>query len=87
MSTLLSTDNPSALGQPVDRVDGRSKVTGGARYSAEFALPGLAYGVLLTSTAAERAPGVHPVLTHLPVTLTTAGPGLRSATITVRADK
>jgi xanthine dehydrogenase YagR molybdenum-binding subunit len=52
-------------------------VTGGARYTAEWDLPGLAYGALVTSAiargtvrtldvaAAERAPGVLAVLSHL----------------------
>lgn len=60
-----------------DRVDGFLKVTGGAKYFAEYELPGLTYGVLVTSTitkgkivsldtkAAERAPGVISVLSHL----------------------
>jgi xanthine dehydrogenase YagR molybdenum-binding subunit len=65
-----------AVGQPVDRVDGRLKVTGTARYAAEAQLANVAYGVLVTSTiargkvkdidvaAAEKAPGVLAVLTH-----------------------
>jgi xanthine dehydrogenase YagR molybdenum-binding subunit len=64
------------IGQPVSRVDGRQKVTGGATYAAEFGMPGLAHGVIVRSTvangriasiesaAAERAPGVVAVLTH-----------------------
>jgi len=60
-----------------DRVDGFLKVTGGAKYFAEYELPGLTYGVLVTSTitkgkitsidtkAAEKAPGVIAVLSHL----------------------
>lgn len=62
------------IGAPVDRVDGRLKVTGAAKYSAEIALPDLAYGVLVLSTAASgttrvdadtarRAPGVIAVMT------------------------
>jgi len=59
------------------RVDGRLKVTGQARYAAEHRVAGCTYGVLATSTiargrirsidtkAAERAPGVLAVLTHL----------------------
>ena len=59
------------IGQPVSRVDGRQKVTGGATYAAEFdQCPGLVHGVIVRSTiasgriagidsaAAERAPGV-----------------------------
>src|SRR3954452_11175668 len=64
------------VGRPVDRVDGRLKVTGQARYTAEHRLPNLAYGVLVGSTiargriaaidaaAAEKSPGVIAVLTH-----------------------
>ena len=64
------------IGQPVSRVDGRQKVTGGATYAAEFDVPGQAHGAIVRSTvakgriasidsaAAERAPGVLAVLTH-----------------------
>ena len=64
------------IGQPVSRVDGRQKVTGRARYAAEFHVPGQAHGAIVRSTvangriasidsaAAERAPGVVAVLTH-----------------------
>ncbi|WP_316784485.1 xanthine dehydrogenase family protein molybdopterin-binding subunit [Pedobacter frigiditerrae] len=60
-----------------DRVDGIDKVTGKAKYFAEYQLPGLTYGVLVTSTitkgkitaidskAAAAAPGVLGVLSHL----------------------
>lgn len=60
-----------------DRVDGVYKVTGKAKYFAEYELPGLTYGVLVTSTvtkgkittldtkAAEKAPGVIAVISHL----------------------
>lgn len=60
-----------------DRVDGLEKVTGKAKYFAEFKLPGLTYGVLVPSTitkgkitsidikAAKSAPGVIDVLSHL----------------------
>ena len=65
------------IGQPADRADGRLKVTGGARYSAEFSPDRIAYAALVESaipagriksmdtTAAERASGVLLVLTHL----------------------
>lgn len=64
------------IGQPVSRVDGRQKVTGGATYAAEFRVPNLAHGAIVRSTVpngrvatidiagAERAPGVVAVLTH-----------------------
>ncbi len=65
------------IGKPVDRVDGRLKVTGAARYAAEFPLPNLAHAVAIQSTiargriesidtsAAEKSPGVLAVITHL----------------------
>lgn len=65
------------MGTAVSRVDGPAKVTGQARYAAEFTPPGLAYAALVQSTIpagriaaldttlAERAPGVLFVLTHL----------------------
>ena len=61
----------------MNRVDGHLKVTGAAKYSAEYELPGMSYAVLVGSTiakgriksidarAAERAPGVLAVITHL----------------------
>jgi xanthine dehydrogenase YagR molybdenum-binding subunit len=61
----------------ISRVDGRLKVTGGAKYAAEFNETGLAYGVLVGSTIAkgtirsidskraENAPGVLAVISHL----------------------
>ncbi|MCA9210419.1 MAG: hypothetical protein KDA55_18805 [Planctomycetales bacterium] len=42
-----------AIGRPMSRVDGRLKVTGGARYAAEFQVNNVAYGVLVLSTIAK----------------------------------
>ncbi len=65
----------SLLGQPVNRLDGRLKVTGHAKYAAEFQLPNMAYAVLLQSTItkgriievdaslASQQPGVIKVIT------------------------
>jgi xanthine dehydrogenase YagR molybdenum-binding subunit len=65
------------IGAPMNRVDGRQKVTGAAKYSAEYELPNMAYAVLVGSTItkgrlssidtkdAERAPGVLAVITHI----------------------
>src|SRR4051812_21674662 len=59
-----------------DRVDGRLKVTGRAKYSAEYNAKGQTYGVLVGSTIAkgtlksvdikkaQGAPGVLTVLTY-----------------------
>jgi xanthine dehydrogenase YagR molybdenum-binding subunit len=64
------------IGQPVSRVDGRQKVTGGATYAAEFGVPNVAHAAVVRSTVAnwriisidtaeaERAAGVLAVLTH-----------------------
>ncbi len=65
----------TAIGDPIIRVDGKVKVTGKAKYAAEFQIPNLAYAVMITSTvasgriqrmdvgAAEKAPGVLKVMT------------------------
>lgn len=66
-----------AIGKGVERVDGRLKVTGGARYAAEFKVANLAHGVLVMSTVANgrirsidtkpalSSPGVLSVITHV----------------------
>jgi xanthine dehydrogenase YagR molybdenum-binding subunit len=66
----------NAVGQPISRVDGRLKVTGGARYTADIRLEGIVHAAIVYSTiangrtvsidtaAAENAPGVLAVLTH-----------------------
>lgn len=67
----------SVFAEEDDRVTGRAVVTGAAKYAAEHEIPGIVYGVLVGSTvtsgsiaamdtkAAERAPGVLAVITHL----------------------
>jgi xanthine dehydrogenase YagR molybdenum-binding subunit len=72
----MSSKGAGAIGKPLDRVDGRLKVTGGARYAAEAQVANVAHGVLVLGTigsgrvtrvrtsAAEKAPGVLAVLTH-----------------------
>jgi xanthine dehydrogenase YagR molybdenum-binding subunit len=65
----------TAIGQAVPRVDGHAKVTGAARYTAEVALPGVTYAVLVgaeipSGRVVEVEPlpagvaGVLAVLTH-----------------------
>ena len=66
----------TAIGQPISRADGRLKVTGGARYSADIPFTGLAHAAIIHSTiangrtvsidttAAQRAPGVLAVFTY-----------------------
>ena len=65
------------IGHPMARVDGKAKVTGDARYAAEFHAPGLLHGVVVSSSIALgtilsldtsdalRVPGVAFVFTHL----------------------
>ncbi|PYV45016.1 MAG: acylaldehyde oxidase [Acidobacteria bacterium] len=66
----------NTIGQPVSRVDGRLKVTGGARYTADIPIEGVVHAAIVHSTiangrtvsihtmAAENAPGVLAVFTH-----------------------
>jgi xanthine dehydrogenase YagR molybdenum-binding subunit len=65
------------IGKEMSRVDGVAKVTGKAKYAAEFQVPNLAYGFIVLSTVtkgtitaidtreAAASPGVIRVLTHL----------------------
>lgn len=65
------------LGRELDRIDGFDKVTGAAKFAAEYAADGLAYAGLAVSAVgrgkiveldvseAEAAPGVIMVITHL----------------------
>lgn len=65
------------IGKPLNRIDGRLKVTGRAPYAYEHNVPNVAYGVLVMSTipkgriasidtrAAEKSRGVSLVMTHL----------------------
>jgi xanthine dehydrogenase YagR molybdenum-binding subunit len=66
----------SYIGQPISRVDGRAKVTGAAKYSAEYNVPNLAYGYVVSSAIARgrianidagdalRLEGVLQIFTH-----------------------
>ncbi|GAB3794597.1 xanthine dehydrogenase family protein molybdopterin-binding subunit [Spirosoma humi] len=42
-----------SIGKPISRVDGVDKVTGKAKYAAEFNVPDLAYGVVVSSAIAK----------------------------------
>jgi xanthine dehydrogenase YagR molybdenum-binding subunit len=66
----------NVIGKPVARIDGRAKVTGGARYAADFNQKNMAYAVIVSATiglgrisaidsaAVSRMPGVIAVITH-----------------------
>ncbi|QLE48594.1 xanthine dehydrogenase family protein molybdopterin-binding subunit [Nostoc sp. C057] len=70
-------DTNIVVGKPLNRVDGHLKVTGEARYAAEFPVAKMTYGVTIQSAiakgkiaqidtkAAEQVPGVLAVITHL----------------------
>src|SRR5258707_1727555 len=76
-TNALDVEAQGVVGKPLDRVDGRLKVTGGARYAYEVEHgPAVAYGFVVEASigkgqiksidtgVAERAPGVLLVLTH-----------------------
>src|ERR1700716_3515547 len=76
-SNALDVGADGIVGKPLDRVDGRLKVTGGARYAYEMQQGNnTLYGFVVEASigkgtiksidtrAAERAPGVVLVLTH-----------------------
>src|SRR5579864_6475480 len=66
----------NAVGQPLSRFDGRLKVTGAARYTADISIQGAVHASIVSSSiahgrtpaidtaAAEQAPGVLKVFTH-----------------------
>lgn len=66
--------HPDAIGQPYTRIDGPAKVSGTARYTADFMLPDMLHAVPVCATiahgritqleteVAETMPGVHIVL-------------------------
>jgi xanthine dehydrogenase YagR molybdenum-binding subunit len=72
----MATNESGSVGKPMNRVDGRLKVTGAARYAADWPIDGLTYGVIVQSTIgsgrvasidvsrASKARGVIGVLTH-----------------------
>lgn len=69
-------DSVVHIGRPESRVDGRLKVTGQARYAAEYDAPGLLHGCIVSSTItsgrlrsidldrAYNVPGVVEIFTH-----------------------
>ena len=72
-----ASSNKVQIGDPVSRIESHLKVTGGAKYAAEYNLPEVTHGVLVTSTiakgrilgidtsAAEKVPGVLAIISHL----------------------
>jgi xanthine dehydrogenase YagR molybdenum-binding subunit len=78
MPTPVSSDldRPAGIGADVPRIDGRLKVTGGARYGSDMAVANPAYAVLVVSAiargrivaiddgAARALPGVVEIMTY-----------------------
>ncbi|MGV6397823.1 xanthine dehydrogenase family protein molybdopterin-binding subunit [Pseudomonas caspiana] len=60
----------SPIGQALDRVDGKLKVTGGARYAGEYPESGLLYGSVVSSTIARGR------VTHIDITEALQVPGV-----------
>ncbi|MCI2419817.1 xanthine dehydrogenase family protein molybdopterin-binding subunit [Saccharopolyspora sp. K220] len=73
---MTSVPANKVLGEPVDRIDGRLKVTGAAPYPSDVGYPDMAHAVLVQSTIAAgsiraidtaealAAPGILTVITH-----------------------
>jgi xanthine dehydrogenase YagR molybdenum-binding subunit len=86
------------IGAPVSRVDGLLKVTGSARFAAEFPLDGMVFAALAFSTIAkghiadldtaeaETAPGVVLVMTHRNAPRLNAAPVFGSASRAAAGD-
>lgn len=70
------TQDYAVIGKSVPKIDGRDKVIGAARYTADLKFPNMLYGKILTSphaharilsidtSEAEKIPGVKAVVTH-----------------------
>ncbi|MCF0057083.1 xanthine dehydrogenase family protein molybdopterin-binding subunit [Dyadobacter sp. CY356] len=68
--------NRPSIGQPISRLEGPMKVTGSAKYSGEYNMPGLLHGYVVNSTIvrgeitsintaeARALPGVIEIFTH-----------------------
>ena len=73
----LIREKHGLIGKPVSRIDGPLKVSGKARFAAEYPIEGLTFAALhyasiakgriveIITTEAEAAPGVVLVMTHL----------------------
>lgn len=91
-------DKITVTGQPVNRIDGILKVTGKADYSTDHPVKNAAYAVIFKSTiasgkiknidskAAEKAPGVLAVITHLNAPQLNVKGGIRGGAMLQNAD-
>jgi CO/xanthine dehydrogenase Mo-binding subunit len=53
MQSSIHGSTTNVIGQALNRVDGRAKVTGRATYAAEAPMDNMAYGVIVQSTIAR----------------------------------
>jgi xanthine dehydrogenase YagR molybdenum-binding subunit len=60
----------ASVGAPMNRVDGRLKVTGGARYTAEMPVANVAHAMMVTSTIARGR------VAHMDITAAKSAPGV-----------
>lgn len=97
----MSTATTGAIGSPLNRRDGQEKVSGEARYAAEWPFDNLLYGVLVQSTIpsgritafdlakAEAAPGVARIFTaeNTPRFTAMSSPPLGQTALPLQDDK
>jgi carbon-monoxide dehydrogenase large subunit len=62
----------STIGQPVARIEGREKLSGRARYTGDYRVPGMLYGAIL------RSPYPHARLLHVDTSRALQAPGVRA---------
>ncbi len=86
--SLLDHTGQNIISRPFDRVEGPLKVSGTARYAAEFKFPGLLHGVLVSAPvgkgrvasidgdSAEQMPGVVKVITDFGTFLRNCAQGM-----------
>jgi CO/xanthine dehydrogenase Mo-binding subunit len=53
--------NLNAIGKPIDRIEAKAKVSGSAKYAADYSFEDLAYGVVVTTTISKL-----PLIQKLP---------------------
>lgn len=88
----------TSIGQPLDRIDGKLKVTGAAKYAAEYELENLVHAVMVTSAIAKgrvtamdtakaaAAPGVITVITPFNAPKLSVNAQMRVPTVLQNAD-
>ena len=78
---LAANKELHSIGRRVPRVDGRLRVTGAARYTADVRLPGMLWARMVTS------PHPHARITAIDTSLAAAVPGVRAVHVLDRYEK